>query len=191
MSNQEYSLTQFFRKLFDADFMPHGHCFYWRKDLLWLHVGSDAITTLAYFAIPIILVYFVLKRNDVPFNWLFLMFGAFIVACGTTHLLGIITMWNGAYRIEGVVKLITSILSIATAISLVPLIPKALSLPSQAALSKKYMKSSEDLEKINAELERFNNVAIGREERIIELKAEVNQLRLKLGKGNKYSNNNH
>lgn len=115
------------------------------------------------------------------------MFGAFIVACGTTHLLGIITVWNGAYRIEGVVKLITALLSIVTAGCLIPLIPKALSLPSQAALNKKYKTSLVDLEKTNFELEKFNNAAIGREERIVELKNEINQLRAKLGENAKYS----
>ncbi len=188
MTGQENSFAEFCMRLLDSDFMPHGHCFFWRTDLLWLHVGSDAITALAYYAIPVILVYFVRKRNDMPFNWMFLMFGAFIVACGTTHLLGIITVWNGAYRIEGLVKLITALLSIVTAISLIPLIPKALSLPSQAVLSKKYEKSSIELEKTNAELAKFNNAAVGREERIIELKAEVNSLLSKLGENTKYSN---
>jgi len=188
MTSQEYSFSEFCKKLLEADFMPHGHCFFWRTDLLWLHVGSDVVTTLAYYAIPLILVYFARKRNDIPFNWMFFMFGAFIVACGTTHLLGIITIWNGAYRIEGVVKLITALLSIATAGCLIPLVPRALSLPSQAALNKKYKTSLVALEKTNFELEKFNNAAIGREERIIELKNEVNQLRAQLGENARYSN---
>ncbi len=151
-------------------------------------MGSDAVTTLAYYAIPLILIYFARERKDLPFNWVFFMFGAFIVACGTTHLMGIITIWKGTYRIEGVIKLVTALLSIGAAISLIPFLPKALTMPSRALLSEKYKKSSERLEKINAELERFNKAALGREERIAELKAEVNQLLSRLGENPKYRN---
>src|SRR6266849_1877172 len=119
-------MVDFVRKLFASDFLPHGHCFFWQPDLVWLHVGSDALITLSYYSIPIALLYFVRRRRDLAFNWMFVMFGVFIFACGTTHLLQIWTLWIPTYRLEGVIKLFTAVVSMATAVALVPLIPKAL-----------------------------------------------------------------
>ncbi len=180
-------LSGFFKHLFAGDFMPHGQCLLWQEDLIWLHVGSDIAITLSYYAIPLMLVYFVWKRKDVPFHWMFIMFGIFIVACGTTHLMGIITIWNGAYRIEGLVKLITAAASVGTTIALIPILPKALALPSQAVLNTHYKKKSEALQQANSELEQFNEAVVGRENRVIELKKEVNELMLKMGQGPKYA----
>ncbi len=80
------------------------------------------------------LVYFVRKRRDVPFGGMFLMFSAFIVACGTTHLMDVWTLWYPSYWLSGLIKAITAFVSVLTAIELFPLIPKALSLPSHAQL---------------------------------------------------------
>lgn len=128
------SFIGFFRKLLSADFMPHGHCYWWKPDIIWLHVISDAAITLAYFSIPLMLVYFVRRKKDIPFHWIFLMFGAFIFWCGTTHALNIVTLWIPVYRLDGIVKAITAGVSIVTALCLFPLIPKALALRSPAEL---------------------------------------------------------
>jgi len=120
--------------LFRSDFMPHGHCFLWRPDVLWLNVGSDLLIAVAYYSIPVALFYFVRRRPDVTFGWLFWMFGAFIFLCGTTHVVEIWTVWNGVYYLQGVVKLLTAGVSLATAAALWPAIPRAISLPSPAAL---------------------------------------------------------
>jgi PAS domain S-box-containing protein len=115
-------------------FIPHGHCYLWKPGLVWLHVVSDSLIALAYYSIPLMLVYFVRKRRDVPFDWIFWMFGIFIVACGTTHLLEVWTLWHPTYWLSGFAKAITALASLATAGLLVPLIPKALALPSPAQL---------------------------------------------------------
>ena len=128
-------MLEFFGRLFDSDFMGHGYCYLWRPEIVWLHVGSDALITLAYYSIPISLVYFVRKRRDLPFHWMFIMFGAFILGCGTSHMMEVWTIWHGTYRLAGIVKLITAGLSVSTAVALVPLMPKALALPSPARLA--------------------------------------------------------
>jgi PAS domain S-box-containing protein len=115
-------------------FMPHGHCYLWRPEVLWLHLISDALITLAYFSIPFTLVYFVRKRKDLEFNWMFVCFAIFIVACGTTHLMEIWTVWHPTYWLSGGVKAITALASVPTAILLVKLVPEALRLPSPSAL---------------------------------------------------------
>ena len=89
--------------------MGHGYCYLWKPEIVWLHVTSDALITLAYYSIPLSLLYFARKRKDLPFHWVFLMFGAFILSCGTTHLMEIWTIWHGTYRLAGVIKLITAI----------------------------------------------------------------------------------
>jgi hypothetical protein len=86
-------MLDFFSKLFSTDFMPHGYCMRWSPGVIWLHVSSDALIALAYFIIPFALIYFVRKRKDLAFNWMFVLFGIFILACGTTHILGIVTLW--------------------------------------------------------------------------------------------------
>ncbi|BDI14248.1 hypothetical protein ANSO36C_00500 [Nostoc cf. commune SO-36] len=115
-------------------FIPHGHCYLWKPGLVWLHLVSDVLTGFAYYSIPVMLIYFVRKRRDVPFDWIFLMFGTFIVACGTTHLMDVWTLWHPTYWLSGLLKAITAFISVLTAVELVPLMPKVLALPSPAEL---------------------------------------------------------
>ena len=124
-------------------FLPHGQCILWKPEVLWLHVVSDSLIALAYLAIPLSLLYFVQRRKDIPFSGMFLMFGAFIVACGTTHVMEVWTLWSPSYWLSGGIKALTAFISVATAVQLIPLIPKALALRSPAAL-----------EEINRSLER-------------------------------------
>ncbi|HEX6174208.1 MAG TPA: PAS domain S-box protein [Candidatus Binatia bacterium] len=125
------TLSNFFTS---EGFEPHGHCFLWQRPLLWLYVASDSLIAISYYIIPIALVIFVRKRQDLAFNWMFLMFSAFIFACGTTHLMGIWKLWEPVYWLDGSVKAITAGLSVATAATLWPLIPQALALPSPRSL---------------------------------------------------------
>jgi signal transduction histidine kinase len=124
-------------------FLPHGVCFLWDESLLLLHVVSDSVIALAYYSIPIALIFFVRRRKDLAFSWIFVLFAVFIVACGTTHLLGIWTIWHPAYWLDGTVKAITATVSLVTAILLWPLIPKALALPSPAQLRSAYQELEE------------------------------------------------
>jgi PAS domain S-box-containing protein len=115
-------------------FIPHGHCYLWKPQLVGLHVLSDAVIAFAYYSIPLTLFYFVRRRRDLPFTWVFLLFSAFIIACGTTHLMQIWTLWHPTYWLSGVIKLITAAISLTTAVLLVPIIPQALALPSPTQL---------------------------------------------------------
>jgi signal transduction histidine kinase/ActR/RegA family two-component response regulator len=117
-----------------ADFMPHGMCYLWQPGVLWLNVVADSLITLAYFSIPFTLLYFVRKRTDLQFNWMFVCFAIFIVACGTTHAMEILVVWHPAYWAAGAIKALTAAASVPTAILLVKLVPQALRLPSPQAL---------------------------------------------------------
>ena len=125
------------RRLFSTnEFMPHGMCYEWNPAVIQLHVWSDALIALAYYSIPLTLLYFVRRRKDLAFDWMFLCFAVFIVACGTTHVMEIVNIWHPAYWLSGVIKAVTAATSIVTAILLIRLVPKALALPSPEQLRK-------------------------------------------------------
>lgn len=120
--------------LFTANYIPHGHCYLWQRELVWLHVASDSLIALAYYSIPLSLLYVVFQRKDLPFRNIFWLFGAFILSCGTTHVMEVWTLWHPVYWLSGSLKLITALISAYTAFALIPLIPQALALPSPTQL---------------------------------------------------------
>jgi PAS domain S-box-containing protein len=131
MGRGERMDMDFLRQLFGAgEFMPHGYCYMWNPGLVWLHVISDSLIAISYFTIPITLLWFVRKRRDLPFSWMFGLFGAFIVACGATHVMEVWNLWHAQYWLAGGLKAVTAAASVATAILLAWLVPKALKLPN-------------------------------------------------------------
>ncbi|MEA5465984.1 PAS domain S-box protein [Leptothoe sp. PORK10 BA2] len=117
-----------------SQYMPHGYCYLWKPSLVGLHLVSDTLIGLAYYSIPITLLYFLKKRRDVPFQEIFLLFAAFIIFCGTTHLANVWTLWHSDYWVSGVLKALTAVVSTYTAIALIPIFPKALDLRTPAEL---------------------------------------------------------
>jgi two-component sensor histidine kinase/PAS domain-containing protein len=113
-----------------AGFMPHGHCYLWNPSLVFLHLVSDSLIAVSYTTIPITLAYFVRKRNDLPFNFIFWCFVTFIVACGMTHYMEVWTLWRPDYWFSGGVKAVTAVASASTALLLVRVLPIAIKLPS-------------------------------------------------------------
>ena len=111
-----------------SNFIPHGFCLSWEPVLLWLHIVSDAITTVSYYSIPCCILYFLRKRRDMPYSWLFFLVALFIVACGTTHLFSIVLIWWPLYWIDGFLKAVTAIISFITALAMLRVVPKALHL---------------------------------------------------------------
>lgn len=160
---------EFLRTLFSAnDFMPHGFCYSWNAGLVWLHVISDSLIALSYLSIPVTLVYFIRKRRDLPFNWMFVSFGIFILACGATHIMEVWTLWHATYWLSGAVKVVTALASLTTAVLLVKLVPQALALPSPEELRR------EIGERTRAQLELAqakSNLELRVEERTAEITA--------------------
>jgi diguanylate cyclase (GGDEF)-like protein/PAS domain S-box-containing protein len=166
-------MLESFKNFFPSEFfIPHGHCYLWNPQLVGLHVASDLLTGLSYYSIPIMLFYFVHKRRDAPFQWIFLMFGAFMIACGTSHLMAVWTLWHPNYWFSGGIKLITAVVSLYTAAELFTLIPKALALSSPAELETANQKLIEEIDNcalVEAALKQsetrfrliFENAAIG------------------------------
>lgn len=159
---------QFLGALFSSGpFMPHGYCYMWVPGLVWLHVISDSLIALAYLSIPFTLAYFVRRRTDLPFSWMFVCFGVFILACGATHAMEVWNLWHADYWLAGLIKAITAIASLATAALLVKLVPHAVALPSPTALRIEIagrIRVEEELKLAKSELE------LRVEERTAELK---------------------
>ncbi|MEC4984015.1 MAG: PAS domain S-box protein [Oscillatoria sp. PMC 1068.18] len=111
-----------------GNFIPHGHCYLWKPGLVGLHISSDLLTALAYYLIGGILIYLHKKRQDLPFDWIFWYFAAFIICCGTTHLLSVWTIWYPNYWFSGFVKAITAVISFFTVILAMRILPQALTI---------------------------------------------------------------
>lgn len=142
----------FFQNLFKV-YVPRRSCMFYEPGVIWLHFISDFLIAISYFSIPIALVYFIRHRRDLAFTWIFWMFAAFILLCGTTHLIGMWDLWQPLYKIDGIVKFVTGVVSVFTAISLWPLIPRALALPSPAMLEERVKQRTAQLASLNAERE--------------------------------------
>ena len=164
-----------------GSFMPHGGCYLWTPSVIALHAVSDALIVLAYYSIPVTLIYFVRKRQDLGFHWMFVCFAVFILACGTTHLMEIWNIWHADYWLSGGIKAVTALASIPTAILLVRVIPQALALPSPQALQaardeleRRVIERTRQLEIINETLLREAH-----ERRRAELEVRESEMRLR------------
>jgi signal transduction histidine kinase/CheY-like chemotaxis protein len=136
-----------------SGFLPHGHCYLWQPATLWLNVSSDGLIAAAYYTIPVGLFHIVRERRTaIPYPWILLMFAAFIFLCGTTHLIEIWTVWNPDYRMQGAVKLMTGLVSIATMFALFKLIPQAMQLRSPQQLQREVDLRTSELAKVNDQL---------------------------------------
>ena len=136
-----------------SGFMPHGMCYLWQPGTLWLNVGSDALIAAAYYAIPIALYYLVRERRfEIPYPGVVLMFAAFILLCGTTHLMEIWTVWHPDYRPAGLLKALTGLVSVATTLALFQVIPKAMLLRGPAQLQHEVAARTTELAQVNDKL---------------------------------------
>jgi signal transduction histidine kinase len=106
---------------------------------------------LAYLAIPVVLLFFVFRRR-VPFPMIFWLFGAFIITCGFTHLMEVVTFWQPVYRLSALVKMLTAFASWATVLALVPVIPRALALRSTEELAYLVEERTSELATVNEAL---------------------------------------
>ena len=133
--------------------MEHGYCLNWEKTLVFLHVGSDIITGICYYSIPLAMLYCAYRRRDLPFYKIFVLFALFILSCGTTHFFAAYTIYRPEYWLEGYIKAITAVISTVTVFLLIPRIPEAIALPSIVSSMEEIKKLNCDLGAKNAELQ--------------------------------------
>lgn len=161
---------------------------------MWTHAISDLVIAISYFSIPFAIIFFLKKRDDISFQKVFLLFAAFIVTCGVGHLVDLWNIWNSDYHWSALIRGITATISLATAVGIWVLMPDALTIPSRLSLEEEVRQKEEAQSKIDEvnqslelriaerthELERFNGLAVDREQRMIQLKARINELCLEL-----------
>lgn len=134
--------------------MAHEYCYQREPGLIWLHVTSDVLIGVAYVSISATLAYLAYRASrDIPFNWVLLAFGLFIVSCGMTHFMEVWVVWEPVYWLSGYVKVVTAAASVATAVALFPLVPKIFRLIETARQSEH---RRVEIERLNEELERFS-----------------------------------
>ncbi|XP_062225205.1 ethylene receptor 2-like [Phragmites australis] len=102
----------------------------WSTDnILQCQKVSDFLIATAYFSIPLELLYFATCSDLFPLKWIVLQFGAFIVLCGLTHLITVFAYEPHSFHLVlalTVAKFLTALVSFATAITLLTLIPQLL-----------------------------------------------------------------
>ena len=119
--------------LLSAHFLPHAYCYLKNPTLVWTHVIADSLIALSYFAISVTLGHLGYKgRADIPYHWMFLAFGLFILGCGGTHLVEAVTVWLPVYILAAAVKLFTAAVSLTTAAVLPFTVPNVFHLVQQA-----------------------------------------------------------
>ncbi len=166
-------MPEFFQNLFKSqNFMPHGMCYYWDPAVLWVNVISDSLIAAAYYAIPLLVFYFVTKRRDISFKGVYVAVGIFVLACGTTHLMGAVTVWNPVYRLDGVIKALTAVASVATFAMLVPMMPMLISLPSPGQMARANLSLAREIQERRAAEEQVHRINEELEVRVARRAAE-------------------
>ena len=155
-------MSLLFARILDSSmYSPHGICLLWEPELIWLHVVSDALTAVAYFSIPVCILYIWWKRTDFKYRWIAWPFFAFIVSCGLTHVLAIVTLWTPIYGIEGLVKAATAAASLFTAVVLWRMLPDMLLMPTLAQMqtARQALKSqTQQIRNAEQALQRFRDI---------------------------------
>jgi two-component sensor histidine kinase len=105
-------------------------------------------------AIPFVLFYSVRKRRDIPFRPILVLFAMFITGCGWTHFMGFYTSFQPTYYLDGAIKLLTAVVSLATVAALIPVTPKALLMRSPEELEAEVRARTAEVEELNRRLRR-------------------------------------
>lgn len=163
-----------------ASFVPHGYCLAWRPDLIAIHALSDGVIAVSYFSIPIALILLLNKREDLAFKRTFGLFALFIFACGVTHLTGMIMLWEPYYGAQGMIKLMTALISVITAISLWPMLPKVLALPGPGQLRAMNERLADEISDKNEAQIQLHNAYSQMEAQVVARTRELQELNQRL-----------
>ena len=132
--------------------------------LMMVMAISNALIAVSYASIPFFLIVFVRKRKDMPFTWVIFLFGLFILACGTTHIMHVIGLWWPVNLRQAIVDSICALVSVATAVAVWPILPKLLSIPSP-----------KQLRMVNSELQKKQDILEDTQRKLYKAYDEVEQ----------------
>ena len=153
-------MWEWLERVFGLGFMPHGHCYLWSPEMVWTQVSANLLIGVAYAAIATTLLVLVRQIRNIPFAWVYLAFGTFILSCGLTHLFDVITVWHPVYWADAGVRVVTAGASVATAVLLVPQLPRVVNFAEAARLS---LDRGQQLEAAHRELEKAHKRLAERE----------------------------
>ncbi len=111
-------------------YVPQTIGMFGEDSLIRLHAVSDLLIGLACCSIPVALALLARKHRDLVFRGMFWMLAVFILACGATHFFSLAALWAPLYRLEGLVKLVTALLSVLAAVALWRSLPQILTFPT-------------------------------------------------------------
>jgi PAS domain S-box-containing protein len=158
-----------------ASYMAHGYCLLWKPWLVTLHAGSDFLIFASYFAIPVAIWIFVSKRPNIELKGLARLFAAFILWCGLTHIVNLVTLWWPIYEFQGLVKLVTAGISLTTAVVIFPLIPHALAIPSPNELQIANAELAREIAAHKLTLDKLEQARARLEQRVEERTKELSE----------------
>ena len=148
------AIIKFLKSLFESSgFMPRWDCGKWTKSHGWVYILSDINIGISYLAIPLMIIFFIRKRKDLPFPRVFTLFSLFIIFCGLTHLVDAMMFWHPLYRLNAFLLTITAIVSTTTVVVLYKVLPKAFSLKTPKQFQKIIDEQTEALRITNKKLE--------------------------------------
>ncbi len=111
-----------FASLLSANYIPHRYCYLARPGLVWTNAVADGLIGAAYAAIVVSLLWALRRLRGYaevrPYLWLLVSFAAFILACGLTHLMEVVTLWWPVYPLSAAFKAICAAVSVPTALYL-------------------------------------------------------------------------
>ena len=136
-----------------AGLMPHGVCFLWREDLVYLHFFSDLAIAGAYLSLPVFLLALVRRKPELKTGGIVPLFALFIFFCALAHMFSMWTLWVPDYLAQGVAKFATAVVSVFTAIMVWPLLPKIAAMPSTQQLMNSNRNLDENREFLNVVLD--------------------------------------
>ncbi|MFZ6011313.1 MAG: sensor histidine kinase [Bacteroidota bacterium] len=179
--------SNFITSIFETDNWPaRWQCGIWTPFLGWLYIVSDLVIWLSYFMIPLILGFFVYKKkhDQVPFRFIVMLFIAFILACGLTHLVDAIIFWWPAYRLSALVRLGTATVSLGTVFALIQIAPRVLELKSPETLEKIVEERTLALRDLNTQLVDEINHRQQAEEMLRQVNGELQEKTRRLEQSN-------
>lgn len=163
-----------------SNYMPHGMCLLWEPWLVIIWAGSDLLIVAAYFAIPFALLRVLVKRDDIKQRGLVLLFAAFILLCGITHALSVVTLWVPIYPLQSIVKLVTGLVSATTAVVLFKLVPTLVALPSLNDMKQANLQLRDEVAAHEETLNALRRARDDLEQTVTERTAELEDVNAKL-----------
>ena len=121
-------------------------------EIMWLHLGADLGMALICFSSAVLLISFLIRRQDLKKRRPFVYFSLFFILTGTLFAVHLAAPWYRTYVLEGILKAVTVIFSLAALYFLRNRVPAALRLPSPDQVARTVLDMERRTEVLKQEL---------------------------------------